>query len=124
MLLAFLLASFLLQDSSSVGRAAATAVAPQQRTVAIDDAFAEVQSILNAERLKRERTSELQKLDSLRDQAKAWTTTELVAALDGLVELDAMVKGMPGEERADAQRRLAFSLWVIDHVGGRRRQTA
>ena len=41
MLLAFLLASFLIQDSSSVGRAAATAVAPQQRTVAIDDAFAE-----------------------------------------------------------------------------------
>jgi putative ABC transport system permease protein len=40
-LLAFLLASFLIQDSSSVGRAAATAVAPQQRTVAIDDAFAE-----------------------------------------------------------------------------------
>jgi putative ABC transport system permease protein len=40
-LLAFLLASFLIQDPSSVGRAAATAVAPQQRTVAIDDAFAE-----------------------------------------------------------------------------------
>jgi len=36
-LLAFLLASFLIQDPSSVGRA----VAPQQRTVAIDDAFAE-----------------------------------------------------------------------------------
>ena len=29
-----------------------------------------------------------------------------------------------GEERGDAQRRLAFSLWVIDHVGGRRRRTA
>ena len=41
MLLAFLLASFLIQDPSSVGRAAAPAVAPQQRTVAIDDAFAE-----------------------------------------------------------------------------------
>jgi putative ABC transport system permease protein len=40
-LLAFLLASFLIQDSSSVGRAPATAVASQQRTVAIDDAFAE-----------------------------------------------------------------------------------
>jgi putative ABC transport system permease protein len=40
-LLAFLLASFLIQDSSSVGRVPATAVAPQQRTVAIDDAFAE-----------------------------------------------------------------------------------
>ena len=41
MLLAFLLASFLIQDSSSVGRAPAAAVEPQQRTVAIDDAFAE-----------------------------------------------------------------------------------
>jgi putative ABC transport system permease protein len=40
-LLAFLLASFFIQDSSSVGRAPATAVEPQYRTVAIDDAFAE-----------------------------------------------------------------------------------
>jgi len=64
------------------------------------------------------------RMAKLRDQAKVWTTAELVAALDGLVELDAMVKGMPGEERADAQRRLAFSLWVIDHAGGRRRLTA
>ena len=62
-------------------------------------------------------------MGKLRDQARAWTTAELVAALDRLVELDAMVKGMPGEERGDAQRRLAFSLWVIDHVGGRRRRT-
>jgi DNA polymerase III delta subunit len=64
------------------------------------------------------------RMGRLRDQAKAWTTVELIAALEGLVELDAMVKGMPGEERGDAQRRLAFSLWVIDHPGGRRRRTA
>jgi len=64
------------------------------------------------------------RMGKLRDQARAWTTPELIAALDGLVELDAMVKGMPGEERGDAQRRLAFSLWVIDHAGGRRRRTA
>jgi putative ABC transport system permease protein len=37
---AFLLASFLIQDSSSVGRAPATAE-PQRRTIAIDDALAE-----------------------------------------------------------------------------------
>jgi hypothetical protein len=49
---------------------------------------------------------------------------ELTAALDGLVALDAMTKGMPGEERGDAQRRLAFSLWVIDHAGGNRRRPA
>jgi hypothetical protein len=57
------------------------------------------------------------RMEKLRDQAKLWTTAELVAALDGLVGLDAMVKGMPGEERNDAQRRLSFSLWVIDHAG-------
>jgi DNA polymerase III delta subunit len=64
------------------------------------------------------------RMGRLRDQAKAWTTVELIAALEGLVELDAMVKGMPGEERGDAQRRLAFSLWVMDHPRGRRRRTA
>jgi len=57
------------------------------------------------------------RMGKLRDQAKVWTTPELVAALDGLVELDVMVKGVPGAERGDAQRRLAFSLWVIDHAG-------
>jgi DNA polymerase III delta subunit len=62
--------------------------------------------------------------ERLRDQAKTWTTPELTAALDGLVGLDAMVKGMPGEERGDAQRRLAFSLWVMDHAGGKRRRPA
>ena len=57
------------------------------------------------------------RMEKLRDQARLWTTDELVAALDGLVDLDAMVKGMPGIERNDAQRRLAFSLWVMDHAG-------
>jgi DNA polymerase III delta subunit len=58
------------------------------------------------------------RMEKLREQAKAWTTSELVTALDGLVELDVMVKGVPGAERIDAQRRLAFSLWVMDHAGG------
>lgn len=62
--------------------------------------------------------------ERLVDQAKVWTTAELTEALDGLVELDAMVKGMPGEERGDAQRRLAFSLWVMDHAGTRGRRPA
>ncbi|HEV7603565.1 MAG TPA: DNA polymerase III subunit delta [Candidatus Limnocylindrales bacterium] len=62
--------------------------------------------------------------DRLLEQAKSWTTDELSAALDGLVDLDAMVKGMPGQERGDAQRRLAFSLWVVDHAGGKRRRSA
>jgi hypothetical protein len=62
-------------------------------------------------------TSEF-RLRTLSGQARGWTTSELTAALDGLVELDAMVKGVPGEERDEAQRRLAFSLWVMDHAGG------
>ena len=35
-----------------------------------------------------------------------------------------MVKGVPGEERIDAQRRLAFSLWVMDHAGRDRQASA
>jgi len=32
------------------------------------------------------------------------------------VELDAMVKGAPGAGQDEAQRRLAFTLWVMDHA--------
>ena len=53
---------------------------------------------------------------TLAAQAKLWTTDELAAALDGLVELDAMVKNAPGSGQDEAQRRLAFSLWVLDHA--------
>ncbi len=56
------------------------------------------------------------RMERLREQAGLWSVAELTAALDSLVELDAMVKGVPGHERGHAQRRLAFSLWVIDHV--------
>lgn len=63
-------------------------------------------------------------MGKLRDQSKGWTTSELVTALDGLVELDVMVKGVQGAERGDAQRRLAFSLWVIDHAGRGRLRSA
>lgn len=56
---------------------------------------------------------------TLATQARAWTTAELTAALDGLVELDAMVKGAPGAGQDEAQRRLSFSLWLMDHVAKR-----
>ncbi len=62
------------------------------------------------------------RMDKLRDQARLWTTGALTAALDGLVELDAMVKGAPGSEIGEGQRHLAFGLWVIDHAGGDRRR--
>jgi DNA polymerase III delta subunit len=54
----------------------------------------------------------------MQTQARHWTTDELRAALEGLLELDAMVKGAPGSETDTAQRRLAFTLWVEDHAGG------
>jgi DNA polymerase III delta subunit len=53
---------------------------------------------------------------TLAAQARAWTTDELAAAIDALVELDAMVKGAPGSGQDEAQRRLAFSLWVMDRA--------
>lgn len=64
------------------------------------------------------------RMERLQDQARRWSVDALVAALDGLVELDAMVKGVPGWERDEAQRRLAFSLWVMDHVRDDRRAIA
>ena len=64
------------------------------------------------------------RIRTLSGQTRAWTTEELSSALEGLLELDAMVKGAPGFEQDEAQRRLAFSLWVMDHVGRNRRRTA
>jgi DNA polymerase III delta subunit len=51
-------------------------------------------------------------------QARAWHQDELDAALQGLVELDAMVKG--AEPATPRQVALAFHLWLRDHVGGGR----
>jgi ATP-dependent Clp protease ATP-binding subunit ClpB len=45
------------------------------------------------------------------------TLPELEAALDALVELDATVKGAPGYGASDAQRRLAFTMWLVERVG-------
>ena len=64
------------------------------------------------------------RIRTLSGQTRAWTTEELSSALEGLLELDAMVKGAPGFEQDEAQRRLAFSLWVMDHVGRDRRRTS
>jgi DNA polymerase III delta subunit len=57
------------------------------------------------------------RMRNLAAQARTWTVGELTAALDGLLELDAMVKGAPGSESDEAQRRLAFTMWVLDRVG-------
>ncbi|HKG57033.1 MAG TPA: hypothetical protein VKA85_07285, partial [Candidatus Limnocylindrales bacterium] len=55
--------------------------------------------------------------EKLAEQARAWTQPELDAALDGLVELDAAIRGAPGAAATEAQRRLAFVLWIADRVG-------
>lgn len=55
----------------------------------------------------------------LATQARNWSTAELSAALSGLLELDAMVKGVPGSEADTAQRRLAITLWVRKHAAPR-----
>jgi DNA polymerase III delta subunit len=62
--------------------------------------------------------------EKMATQARAWTIEELTDALDALVELDAIVKGVPGTFGDPAQRRLAFTLWVMDHVPRRDRRSA
>jgi DNA polymerase III delta subunit len=52
----------------------------------------------------------------LAEQARKWHPAELIAAIDGLLELDAVVKGAPGRGGGDAHHRLAFALWIGDHV--------
>ncbi len=56
------------------------------------------------------------RMRNLAAQARAWSVADLRDALDGLVELDAMVKGAPGANLDAAQRRLAFDLWILDRV--------
>lgn len=55
--------------------------------------------------------------ETLARQARAWTVSELGEALEGLLELDALVKGVGGASAGDGQIRLAFDLWVSDRVG-------
>ncbi|MES2209935.1 MAG: hypothetical protein V4515_07080 [Chloroflexota bacterium] len=55
--------------------------------------------------------------ETLARQARAWTVGELGDALEGLLELDARVKGVGGASAGDGQISLAFDLWVSDRVG-------
>jgi len=52
----------------------------------------------------------------LSEQAEAWSVAELGDAIEGVQELDAMVKGAPGSFATERQRRLAFALWVEERV--------
>lgn len=50
------------------------------------------------------------------DQARHWTLPELDAALEGVLELDAMIKGAVDSGSTERQVRLAFALWMRDRV--------
>jgi DNA polymerase III subunit delta len=58
--------------------------------------------------------------EQLAVQARRWTVPELTSALDGLVDLDATVKNAPGYGASEAQRRLAFTMWLSDSLGSGR----
>jgi DNA polymerase III delta subunit len=49
-------------------------------------------------------------------QVPAWTLPELESALEGLLELDATVKGAGRTMANERGRRLAFALWLADGI--------
>jgi DNA polymerase III delta subunit len=55
--------------------------------------------------------------ETLARQARAWSVEELEGALGSLLDLDALVKGVDGGSTSEAARRLAFTLWLTDHLG-------
>jgi DNA polymerase III delta subunit len=50
--------------------------------------------------------------------APRWTVPELRRALDGLFGLDVLVKGADGGTSTEEERRLAFTLWLAETLGG------
>jgi DNA polymerase III delta subunit len=50
----------------------------------------------------------------LAEQARTWALPELDAALSGLLDLDAALKGPSGGN--DLRRRAAVSLWIAERV--------
>jgi len=60
----------------------------------------------------------------LADQARAWTVPELEDALEGVMDLDAMVKNAPDSGSTERQRRLAFALWIESRVAPKRPSAA
>ncbi len=54
--------------------------------------------------------------ETLARQARGWTVSELAAAMEGLLELDSLVKGVGGASAGDGQVRLVFDLWISDRV--------
>jgi DNA polymerase-3 subunit delta len=50
------------------------------------------------------------------EQARRWSLGELDDALEGVLELDAMIKGAVDSGSTERQVRLAFTLWMRDRV--------
>lgn len=62
--------------------------------------------------------------EKLAEQARTWTPDELESALEGLLELDATIKGADGTGAGGAgetRRRLALDLWLAEQVARARR---
>jgi DNA polymerase-3 subunit delta len=62
--------------------------------------------------------------EKLVEQARTWRQEELDAALAALVELDATVRSAPGTPQGDANRRLAWTMWVAECVAAGERVAA
>ena len=58
-------------------------------------------------------------VQKLVNQSSRWAAGELEAALEGVLELDDRIKG--ATPSTEAQRRLAFTLWLAECVGARDR---
>jgi len=54
--------------------------------------------------------------ETLSRQAQTWSLDELEAALAGLLDLDASVKGVGGRGSGPSGMRLAFDLWIVERV--------
>lgn len=54
--------------------------------------------------------------ETLARQAQGWTADALDGALEGLLELDAQIKGVGGRNSSETRDRLAFDLWITDRV--------
>jgi len=52
----------------------------------------------------------------LSEQARYWSLAELEAALEGVLDLDMLSKRAGETGASDAQRRLAYAVWVRDRV--------
>jgi DNA polymerase-3 subunit delta len=56
------------------------------------------------------------RVEKLVGQARRWSIDELIAALEGVLELDERIKGLT--PATESQRALAFTVWLAERVGG------